>query len=558
MKKKLLSLFLALCMILSTAVTLGVTTFATEPAATVSADTFANATSGSTITLMNKADFLLFAANASQVKNGVTVKLGADITVNENLDAKTMTPEALEGKTTWSASIGFGASGSTPTFDGDGKTISGLCLKTAMFGHLWGTFKNVNFDNTYLYYSGINQGGSIISQVLRPSGLIDNVHMTNTYMNVAAGSSGNSYVGAFSAMPFGGSIKNSTFDGQITVTANGAAPRVGAFVGQFCNNAATLTNCVNNGKIEVNSTSAYVGGLVGEVNSNCPSLTVSNCANNGDITANGYWTAGIVGYAQKAVSMTNTVSNADIVSTNNAGGLIARGTETITMIGCAFLGSVNAGTANAGGLVGTGAGVLAATDCLSMGSVSGTASAGAYIGFPWAEGNTATTCLAISTLPDSGNNPTRLTATNCVTLAPEAVAEMSAAELMSTLWNAGFDFDEKWCITAEGAIPAALFDGEKATPDATKEIVYKGYQEKLTDGTDATLSLRLVAGLNELLYANTGFELYVMTADDMVTTTEPHTTETVYTSLVAYSEDGTVRSRNGNRVGRCLSLRNYG
>ena len=84
---------------------------------------------------------------------------------------------------------------------------------------------------------------------------------------------------------------------------------------------------------------------------------------------------------------------------------------------------------------------------------------------------------------------------------------------MRELWSAGFDFNNNWSMTADGAIPTAAFNGTKATPDATKDIVYKGCQLGL-DNTAEAGNVRFIAGMQTIEgYMATGFEIIAIDAN---------------------------------------------
>ena len=654
MKNKLLSLILAACIILSAIPMLGVTAFAADNApATLTAEDITNAIANKgTIVINNKADWLVFSTAAPDNNYaGVTVKLGADIVVNEGFDpAKVagMTTAEISALTVTSSKVANQFQG---TFDGQGHTIEGLYMTGGyLFAHNHGTVKDVTFKNCYSKSTGGRT--AIIAEAMRnASAVVENVDMVNCYVINGAN---NGAAAGFIVMPFAGTIRNCSFSGMVEASV-GTGAIAGAFVGNFANDGTTyIQNCVNTGTIK----SATTGGIVGEHRGQ-RSLEITGCVNRGEIigtniggiigivactvadpvvkiedcenygavqgtgvtggivgfptkkgtlevigctnygkitSANGYGTGGIVGYSAdtgattltdcvnngeingynaggmvgqvnslgfsiancvsngsvtgslrtggivghtgRDIPMSGCVVNATIVGDENTGGFIGYTNAVHNITSCAFFGNVSSTAQNVGGFIGavTG-GTSTFTNCLSKGTVTAVAgkAAAAFVGF---QGGTRVlnTCLVIGDYATADGG----TLTNYKRFTTAAAASMSTGEMMRTLWRAGFDFDEAWHMTAEGAVPSAVYDGVKATPEATKDIVYKGYQEKLLVSADNTLSLRIVAGLNSLKYINTGFELYVITSDSLLTTAEAHNSDVVYTSLLAYSEDGTL------------------
>ena len=627
MKNKLLSLILAACIILSAIPMLGVTAFAADNApATLTAEDITNAIANKgTIVINNKADWLVFSTAAPDNNYaGVTVKLGADIVVNEGFDpAKVagMTTAEISALTVTSSKVANQFQG---TFDGQDHTIEGLYMTGGyLFAHNHGTVKDVTFKNCYSKSTGSRT--AIIAEAMRnANAVVENVDMVNCYVINGAN---NGAAAGFIVMPFAGTIRNCSFSGMVEA-AVGTGAIAGAFVGNFANDGTTyIQNCVNTGTIK----SATTGGIVGEhrgtknveitgcVNrgavignniggiigivactvagpdvkiENCENygavqgtgvtggivgfptkkgtLEVIGCTNYGKITsANGYGTGGIVGYSADTGATTLTdcvnngeingynaggiagninslnfsiigcVSNGTVTGSNRTGGMVGHVTQGFSVTGgvvnativggentggfigytggnhnftsCAFLGNVSSTAQNVGGFIGavTG-GTSTFTNCLSNGTVTAIAgrSAAAFVGF---QGGTRVlnTCLVIG---DYRNADTG-TLTNYKSYTAAEASAMSAGEMMRALWSAGFDFNNNWSMTADGAIPTAAFNGTKATPDATKDIVYKGCQLGL-DNTAEAGNVRFIAGMQTIEgYMATGFEIIAIDAN---------------------------------------------
>lgn len=382
MKKKMLSLILALCMILSTMVTMSVTTLAndatgitTDAEATVSTDTFANATSGTTIVLMNRADLLLFhnAVKGGNALQGVIIKLGADITVNEGMDAMAMNPTSnVTGLTLWTPAQFSGTldglkTEATDTTPAEYYTISGLYMDGGMFGHLWGHVRNVNFDNCYSY--GTASSAGIVSSNPRNSSTMTNVHITNSHVIAKPNTSGWSFAGGFGGMSFGTTIRNCSFDGKVesdpTYTGTLNSFDNGGIIGKNINYPLTIENTTNNADV-ISKTTA--GGFVGHAEN---TVTIKYSVNKGTISIGDANTAanancgggGFVAYvpSNHTVIVEDCVNEGSVSSNfngyslyNSLGGILGRTYGTaITVKNCINKGEISSEcTAGLGGIVG--------------------------------------------------------------------------------------------------------------------------------------------------------------------------------------------------------------
>ena len=646
MKKKLLSLFLALCMILSTAVTLGVTTFATgegEATATVTAADFAKAVDAenpenNVIELQNKTDLKLFWQNYGNVKAGITVKLCADIAFNEGMNAMELTSTSdvsgLEVTTTANGNFSGTFDGlkkaATDTEPAECYTISGLCLKNAQFvGHLFGTVSNVNFENCF--QNNTNGESGIVAYYVRNGAKVTNVTMTDCHVMVT--NTAKIFVGGIAGRLASATISYCSFDGKAEYYIPSGASATTAYVGGFFGYAngeitiehstnraevvgwseaggfvadldsasVTIENCVNEGTVRntgTNKTSGSVGGFIGQGIGSNPSVTIRNCVNKGAVTAvnanmvggiiarnpnkttidntvnfgtvtyysgtlNQVRVGGIVGDLHVGpVSITSCANFGDVVRGDNstslltmAGGLIGHATEPIeTMQNCLSAGDVN-GVGRVSGLLGLVDHKYATQgiyeNILMTGAVSIVHTGAGTHNF-WGGDNFGGTSIkgcyyiadALQHKAASDTNWTTFTETNDeFFIALDSADALKGVAGMKLLSVAGYDFDEIWYLSGDQPVPTALAVTE-GTLDTTTAVVYQGYQEKIVTATDPeeadTFSIRLVAGLNSLEYMRTGFEVYARTADGMVTTNEALNDNTVYTSLVAYAEDGSI------------------
>ncbi|MBQ8804036.1 MAG: hypothetical protein IJZ53_10400 [Tyzzerella sp.] len=227
----------------------------------------------------------------SETFNGKTIKLGADITVNEG-DANDWreNPPIYD----WSP-IGWHGTNTgqhfTGTFDGQGYTISGIYVKgdeneqyLGLFGEIYrtGTLKNLKLTNSYfegtrdIAYQGIV--GSIAG---RNIGTIDTVYSDAIVVNSAK------YTGGLVGMITGDGenlITNSWYDGQLYATTNSGGI-LGGVYGNRKNITATMQHCLNTGKLIISDDSTQIGGLCGVVQQGA-TLNLTDSLNTGTIEAN--------------------------------------------------------------------------------------------------------------------------------------------------------------------------------------------------------------------------------------------------------------------------------
>ena len=189
------------------------------------------------------------------------------------------------------------------TFDGNGKTISGLYIDSS--------------DNDYKGLFGRVNGGTV--QDLSVSGDIN----------------GNRYVGGVVGYN-GGTVTGCIFSGSGSVSGSYS---VGGVVGY---NISSVTNCYNTGEVSgPDSVSGNsVGGVVGYNSS-----SVTNCYNTGSVTGNRV--GGVVGYNSGTVENCYNIGE---VSGNISGGVVGLN-DSGTVKNCYNIGEVS-GNSYVGGVVG--------------------------------------------------------------------------------------------------------------------------------------------------------------------------------------------------------------
>ncbi len=177
-----------------------------------------------------------------------TVKLGADITVNEGKAdewADTAPAFAWNEIGTNVAALRFAGS-----FDGQGHTIKGL-------------YQNTSGEDKGLF-AGITNAS------------VSNLRLTNSYFK-----STNGRIGSIAGR--GSGVFENIYSDAIVV-GNGA--RVGGFLGQSIGDTLTLTNCWFDGSVTNQSASGkYTGGLVGNVT---VATSLTDCLNTGTVSAEAY------------------------------------------------------------------------------------------------------------------------------------------------------------------------------------------------------------------------------------------------------------------------------
>ena len=217
---------------------------------------------------------------------GITIKLDCDVILNQGT-----VEEILASKTKHAWKQLNSAYQFKGTFDGQGHTISGLYMKLTsnavrgMFGGLGGNAVIKNFTLTNTYYGGPTSDnkyalGAIAAKVHANANVtISNVSVTATLKEdtkVFARVGG--IIGTIDAAATV-TLENCEFNGSISITGNYAGGMIGMVSHKDAN--INLINCKNNGDI---SATQYAGGMVGMCIAN--SASVSGCVNTGKITAN--------------------------------------------------------------------------------------------------------------------------------------------------------------------------------------------------------------------------------------------------------------------------------
>lgn len=148
----------------------------------------------------------------------------------------------------------------------------------------------------------------------------------------------------------GASIQNLKVEGSVTGTNSGF---VGGIVGKV-QNCATIKNCSFTGTVANTKTSGSnvaAGGIVGRVNTiaSGKSLSIEGCANHAAVSAP--YAGGILGYATaKAITIKSCYNDASVTGSTEAGGIFARITASASVENCYNSGTV--GNKTYGGIAG--------------------------------------------------------------------------------------------------------------------------------------------------------------------------------------------------------------
>ena len=215
---------------------------------------------------------------ATEMKNDAKQNLNCTLAADIDLTGKEWTP----------------IPGYTGTFDGDGKTITGLTINKSSESNVGlfasiiegGTVKNLTLDNVNIITASSNVGAIAGEN----SGTIENCSVSG---NVEGNELNVSYVGGITG-------KN---QGTITACHSSATVKginVGGIAGQ---SNAFITACYSTGNVTVENNIAsysYVGGVVGQ---NTVRANLTACYATGDVKGGGDYVGGVVGYnAQGIVS----------------------------------------------------------------------------------------------------------------------------------------------------------------------------------------------------------------------------------------------------------------
>ncbi len=244
-------------------------------------------------------------------------KLTADITVNRNLLSSL---NIWEGEvwnswtfTSWTP-IGKSGNEYIGTFDGDGKTVSGLFLNDSnanyvgLFGLIGsgGTVKNVGVVDSY-FKAKYRVGGLCGENYY---GTISNCYNTGT-VSCKVSTDLEVYIGGVCGKNFCGTITNCHNTGAVSGEYQGNDETKMVFAGGVCGESldGTIVNCYNTGTVNGKTTISlgiFVGGVCAYSDG---SSVISNCYNTGNVTGESAREAGYVKVGGVCASNGASISN---------------------------------------------------------------------------------------------------------------------------------------------------------------------------------------------------------------------------------------------------------
>ncbi|MBE6216033.1 MAG: hypothetical protein E7123_07390 [Bacteroidales bacterium] len=188
------------------------------------------------------------------------------------------------------------------TFDGNGKTISGLTITTGNYAGLFGYVSDATIKNVTLTNVSVSGGERMAALVGKIFG--DAVVENCTVSGSVEGSDSNT--GGIIGEIVTGTVQLTNLTNNATVTNTKTSnSRAGGVVGQVTTNAnVTLTGCKNTGAITTDN--GYAGGIVSAYQSG--TLTIENCSNTGTLV--GQYKGNMLGWYTSVRSITiSTESN---------------------------------------------------------------------------------------------------------------------------------------------------------------------------------------------------------------------------------------------------------
>ena len=315
----------------------------------------------------NAGQLYWFAKLVNDGQPAVSAILNEDIVVNSNvLKANGTLNDSANQHRTW-VPVGIGSYAKfAGTFDGNGKTVSGLYLSdpaqsnVGLIGYGSGTVKSVTVNDSY--FCGKEYVGSVVG---RANGMtISDCHNNSTV-------TGESYVGGVAGT---GAVVNCSNTSSVTGTGSSVGGVTGSGNATECSNAGTVNGGSGN----------YTGGITG-------SGSAAKCSNTGTVTGRGHNTGGITGYSSGDITdctNTGTVTGGG----SYTGGIVGQTIKAAT--GCTNTGEVTGNGSYAGGICGYGS----ATDSRNTGAVTNNDS---YTGGVTGQGS-VTRCVNTGTVIGAG------------------------------------------------------------------------------------------------------------------------------------------------------------
>lgn len=297
----------------------------------------------------NNTDVYVVAPVKTAEELSVALQNNADVLLTADLD--------LSGSA-WTP-IGTSEAPFSGTFNGNGRTISGLTIsgveEGAFFNYIadGAVIKNVKFAD-------VDIDGKYVATVAQyaENATIENVKVLSGNVD------SNGYAAGIIMQSVDAEIKNC--ENNATITSTFSASGIGAWL-----LTTTVDGCTNNGNV---SGGNRAGGICGNF-----SGTITNCINNGEVVSTGGMPAGgIVGVLSGASTFESCTNNGNVSATGtdagnaNAGGILGQTPgSSATIKGCTNNGAITAENSTAAGIGISHYGGITATDCANTGDVYG-------------------------------------------------------------------------------------------------------------------------------------------------------------------------------------------
>ena len=292
--------------------------------------------------IIDAADLKAFADKVNNDgETGAWAELRADIDLNPGMTFNEDGIQTGDTPEEWTP-IGSVGQPYTGTFDGNGKTISGVYINNTsdyqgLFGYIkTGTVQNLGVVNSYIRAK--DYVGGIAGRVKDSSD--DRAKITNCFSNATViGTDSLAWTGGITSSANYADIENCYNTGAVSGGSN-----TGGVVG-YVDFSSSITNSYNTGTV-TGSDSGYTGGVAGYISFDS---SVTNCYNTGAVSGT-YITGGVAGYVSFDSSVTNCYNTGAISGTYITGGVTGEGDSDSTFENCYFLEtSAAAGIGSGGG-----------------------------------------------------------------------------------------------------------------------------------------------------------------------------------------------------------------
>ncbi len=215
-------------------------------------------------------------------------------------------------------------------FNGNNYTLKNITITSGnpIFYTVSGSISNLFVEN-YRLESTPNYAGLIYSTTRTT--VLENIHIKNEYIT------GYNRLGGLIAVASGGEITNCSVSNiEFSVKEDSNSIYLGGFIGT--SDYTTIRNCYVRG-LKVSLSNLYstsgVGGFIGYLNQSI----LENIYTEGNIKTDYRTTGGIIGYGVGNTTITNAISNVDILATGNYVGGIAGRSSFTTASNLLYLGN---------------------------------------------------------------------------------------------------------------------------------------------------------------------------------------------------------------------------